>query len=396
MRFAIYEGNMEKLRKKLVAIRNKCRKYDCDFRYEEVGEEFREVEDDDGKKINVRFVLIDVEGVAIINDWKFIASIEHTKDGNIIKKVNDEFEVPRRYWDMDIVCEHCNTNRTRKYAFLVRNEKSGEWKMVGKQCLKDFTKGLSAEAAAFLLDGIGKLEEYEAPSGSGWGTVTRYLEVREFLKVATETIKKFGYIKADAEFGIPTKRRAVDYYDARCGRAWPKGYADALKLEMERVGFNPDAHEELVENALAWIAEKEANSDYIHNLKLICSKDYADYGKAGFLASLIVTYEKEMGFIAERRRKAELEERAGRNSAWVGKEKDRISIELESADIVTSWQTEFGIVKIYKLIDKSGNVFTWKTTSYLENPKKITGTVKAHNEYRGVKQTELTRCRVVA
>ena len=44
--------------------------------------------------------------------------------------------------------------------------------------------------------------------------------------------------------------------------------------------------------------------------------------------------------------------------------------------------------------------YTWKTGKYLDdttNEMSITGTaMKAHTEFRGIKQTELTRCRVAA
>ena len=32
MQYAIYEGNIDRLRKKAKHIQNKCRKYGCDFR----------------------------------------------------------------------------------------------------------------------------------------------------------------------------------------------------------------------------------------------------------------------------------------------------------------------------------------------------------------------------
>ena len=395
MRFAIYEGNMERLRKKIAKIRNKCRKYDCDFRFEEVGEEFREIKDDEKNVRRLRFVLVEAEGVAVINDWRFIASVEHTPAGNIIKKVSDEFEVPRRYWDCEIVCEHCKTDRWRKYAYLVRNEKTEEWKMVGKNCLCDYTHGLSAEAAAMLLSEIDHFVEYESPIG-GWGGVTEYLEVREFLKVAAETIKKFGYVKVDAESGIPTKLRATSFYDVLHGRLCGK-FAEPWERDMDRVCFNPDAQAELVDKALEWIRGKESNSDYIHNMKLICSEEDAAYNKAGFLASLILSYEREMGYLEELARRREAEAKAAGASEWVGKEKDRVTVEIESANVVTSWENQFGVVRIYKIVGKDGNIFTWKTSGYIgEKAKKLVGTIKAHNEYRGVKQTELTRCRVVA
>ena len=64
---------------------------------------------------------------------------------------------------------------------------------------------------------------------------------------------------------------------------------------------------------------------------------------------------------------------------------------------------------LYVMEDKDGNVITWKTQGWLEfrdkasgesksvdteYPFTITGTVKEHAEYRGVKQTVLTRCKV--
>lgn len=50
---------------------------------------------------------------------------------------------------------------------------------------------------------------------------------------------------------------------------------------------------------------------------------------------------------------------------------------------------------MYKFHDESGNVFMWSTGNSLntEYPYQIVGTVKSHEEYKGTKQTWLTRCR---
>lgn len=55
-RYAIPEENMERLMKKLAAIEKKCNKYGCAFSFKEVGEEFREVQSDDGMRHTIRFV----------------------------------------------------------------------------------------------------------------------------------------------------------------------------------------------------------------------------------------------------------------------------------------------------------------------------------------------------
>ena len=64
---------------------------------------------------------------------------------------------------------------------------------------------------------------------------------------------------------------------------------------------------------------------------------------------------------------------------------------------MTSWDGQYGIIKIYKFMDKDGNVYTWKTSKLVDDifvEMSIIGTVKAHTEFRGIKQTEITRCRV--
>lgn len=68
MTYKIFEGNLERLEKKLTRIANKCKKYGCDFRYEQVGEVFEDVKDDKGETHAARFVLIEAEGTTKVND----------------------------------------------------------------------------------------------------------------------------------------------------------------------------------------------------------------------------------------------------------------------------------------------------------------------------------------
>lgn len=126
MKYAIYEGNIDRLEKKLKRISNKCKAYGCDFHYEQTGEEFRELKDEKGNKYTARFVLVEAEGTAIINDWEFIAELEHTENGNIITGVAG-VEVPERYYTSKPMCEHCNSKRFRKNTYIVRNKQTGEF-----------------------------------------------------------------------------------------------------------------------------------------------------------------------------------------------------------------------------------------------------------------------------
>lgn len=389
MVYAIYEGNMDRLEKKLNHIYNKCKAYGCDFHYEQVGETYKEVTDERGNKHMARFILVEAEGTAIVNNWEFAASVEHTEKGNIFKGILG-IEVPRRYYDNPPVCEHCNIKRHRVYTYIIRNKETGEFKQVGRACLKDFTHGMSAEAITQYISLFDSLIEGEAPDTGA--RIEHYLPKEEYLRYAAETIRHFGYVKAD-DVRQNTSVRALDYYEADRNRAVSREYLEHLQEEMSREGFNINHPEtvQLVKDALAWVEAKTEDSNYIHNLKTVCSLDYVKYKNVGLLASLFPAYNREL----ERTAKWQAEHAVEANSQHVGVVGSKVSFKANTLVCVTGWETEYGYMHVYKMIDENGNVYTWKTTKSLPDTTDgllVTGTVKAHNEFRGIKQTELTRC----
>lgn len=392
MKYAIYEGNLDRLEKKLKRIFNKCKAYGCDFHYEQTGEEFRELKDEKGNKYTARFVLVEAEGTAIINDWEFVAELEHTENGNIITGVAG-VEVPERYYTSKPMCEHCNSKRFRKNTYIVRNKQTGEFKQVGKSCLKDFTHGMSAEAVTQYMSLFDTLIEGETPEPGC--SYQRYVNTKEYLSYVAETIRHFGYTRSSDE-GISTAIRALDFYDAAHGRAVTKEYLQDLLDKMRSVNFDIDSDltVKLVSDALAWVSEQEENSNYIHNLKTACSLEYVK-GNFGLYASLFPAYDRDLERTVKRKAVLDIEQ----SSEYVGEISDRITVKVQSVKCVTSWETDFGVTHIYKIIGADGNVYTWKTGKYIDDTvdeMSITGTVKAHTEFRGIKQTELTRCRVAA
>lgn len=252
MTYKIFEGNLERLEKKLTRIANKCKKYGCDFRYEQVGEVFEDVKDDKGETHTARFVLIEAEGTAKVNDWQFVATVEHTEKGNIIEGYAG-IEVPERYYTGKPICEHCNSNRYRKNTYIIRNIETGEFKQVGKSCLKDFTHGLSAEMVAQYISGFQELIEGEEPSEGCW--FPRYINRDKFLAYAAETIRCFGYVKRN--YDVPgTAERAIDFYDAAHGKLRPIQYQNDVLEVMKKANFNADNQVEYVKDALSWLEQQ--------------------------------------------------------------------------------------------------------------------------------------------
>ena len=401
MVFKIPEENIEKLRKKAEKIKRKCEKLGCLFTYEETGEEYEKYKDENGDEITVRYILVEAEGKAVVNGWQFVGSVEHTDKGNIISCVCAEDNgIPKMYYDSRPFCEHCGRKRYRKSTFLLRNEEGGRYMQVGRNCLRDFTGGMSVEGVSMYESFLHAAEE--AQSGHGLH-LKPYYNTTEWLHFVAETIIHFGYVKSQSTYSEDydpsvrsTAQRAFEYWQALNGRfRMQTEYLRELKAEMDAVGFDENSPKalQMTKDALAWLEEQpEDKGVYIHNLKVACSLEYTDGRNHGLLASLFPAWKKDLEIKIEKKKKEEKE----KLSEYVGEIGKRISFVPVEAEVVTSWDTQFGLTMLWKITDKDGNIFIWKTSNNVhEGTSMITATVKEHTEFRGVKQTVITRCRQI-
>lgn len=411
MKYSIPECNIESLEKKMTRIRNKCAKYGCEFKYERVGEHFEEKKFTDyndvlwevnGQRVYrswteiVKYIDIEVEGTAIVNGWRFAASLEYTKEGNIISSTGG-IEIPERYYHCAPWCEHCKTTRDRKYSYIVYNEETGEFKQVGKACLKDFTGGLSAEAVAMFESYFKECEEASEYSGLG-GFGKTYFDVAEYMICVAEAIRLYGYCKRDG-YNTSTADRAEELY--RNENHMRLSEAELARVEEAKArGFDMKNAEsiELAKTVREWILASERTDNYFHNLRVACALEYGDYKVIGLLASAFPTYNRELEFEAERKAREAKEAAERARSSWMGEVGQKVSFEVSEFSVISSWDTQWGTTAVFKFVSKEGLVATWKTTSWLTADKVIgkvlSGKVKELKEYRGVKQTELTRCKV--
>ena len=61
-KYYIHESNMDRLTKRLTTIQNKCNKYNLSFKFETVGEEYREVKLEDGTSAVQKYIVVETEG----------------------------------------------------------------------------------------------------------------------------------------------------------------------------------------------------------------------------------------------------------------------------------------------------------------------------------------------
>lgn len=320
--------------------------------------------------------------------WQFVASIKAMDAGNLLLAI-DKQTVPAKYRKASMLCDHCGTNRKRKATYVIRNVDTGEYKQVGKTCLKDFMgHGNPAQFAEHLSEVSELLQEIEAwpDDDSVWleDPLPRspYFATQRYLEFVAHDIAANGWVKrGDSGWNNDTSTADSALYVMFPGRG------------QDTVEPPPSAQKK-AKAALAWIRKKPqkwANNDYLWNLWVACREDLITIKETGIVASLIPLYERETN--QERQAKAAAE---GKGSQHVGTVGERREFKLTITNI-RPYEGNYGLVYITKLVDDDGNEFTWFASKEPGEEGKtynITATIKKHDEFRGVPQTHITRGKV--
>lgn len=404
--YYIPEENFKDLEKKLNSIFNKCKKNGSEFHYENKGECFRDVKvivNEQETTVPMKFIEIDVEGIAKINDWQFVGTIEHLAESqNIIRTITD-VEVPERYFTAKCECEHCNSKRIRKDTYLVKNTITGEFKQIGGTCLLQYTNGISSEWAANLASFFKDLESTYSDY-SGWPSMSynRWINRDNILLYAIEVVKHFGYTKTydDFENYNPscTKAKVWDYYNylERGDRSKTRSY---IKDELPE-HFDPMSEENKIklDAMLKYFEENTEDNSYMRNLKTYANTEYLESRDLGYVVSMVPTYNRHLDVIKKAEARAAKQSEESAESTFRGEVGDKVTIEVDEMSCISSWDTLYGTTYLYKIVDKAGNVYVWYASrSYdIDSVSSLVGTVKGHDTFNGVKQTQLTRCKIVA
>lgn len=352
--------------------------------------------------------------VVKVEGWTFVATIQHTEEGNIIRQVGEK-EIPTKYRQVTQLCEHCNTNRNRKDTYILHNESTNDYKQVGRNCLADFFGHdalMYAERAQYLVD-IADMTDAEGDSEGGWGGGRGELHdpLDLYLEIVAEVIQKNGWMSG-------TRARAMDRpYASTANIALeylrPPRDRDAYNKWLRTRPFDPPVSEEskkLAHDAMEWAAnlEGEEISEYLHNIRVVARREVCGGREYGLAASIVAAYQKHIGAL----RMQELAKKRAEVSKYVGQVGERKVFRLFVEKVMNferdgySYYQPSVTVHMHVMSDAEGNQFTWWGSHALETGKEVVlkGTVKKHEEYiskkappgtPGIKQTILSRCEEV-
>lgn len=331
------------------------------------------------EKYSVKAVDITIHGGQVKKgEYTVLAKIDHGESGNIVFPVSDGVEVKQEWYTTDQKCDHCHSNRMRNSTFIVSNDKTGEELQIGKSCLKEYT---GIDPRGIINKYI--LAQYELQREMSHDSFTELIGGHSFYGVSTVIGLAMDHIKVDGY--IKKEYTGSSTYSQVTG--------DLGK------GKRPQTSEVEINEIIEFVKTYEGIDSLIKNCKPLVISGYTKVNYIGLLCYLPIAVQREIANQKEIERRKAVQQEEAKGSQHVGNVGDKITKPIRSAQFITSFETQYGVTKLYKFIDTEDNVYIWYASNYVDDKilgsaKQIMGTIKGHSEREGVKQTVLTRVKI--
>lgn len=400
----IYEQDLEQIAKVITRYKKLADKFGGTISFEIQDTVYEELEIDGISNI-YKFYEVEVEGCVKINDWELVALIDdvgETKNRvRLISTSGVDGETVNMFHSVSITCEHCNTNRRRLHSAFVRNIKTKELKQVGLNCLKLYTDGLSAQHAALyghLFDKIDELSDLEYRIGCYSSSYQPLFPVEKVISASYSLIHLTGFKSVSAvengEYEVPTRDEIIDvirYRDESTATSYLKKLVSDFREDLKY--FN---HQENIQPIIDYYrAEPDIASSYLVKLHKVFLTHYVTENDFGLIAAGV------NGWIKYMNEKA-LEKKLAENSIseFLGNSGDKLVAKIHDVQLISTCDSIFGTSFLYKFHDDFGNELTWWSSRQISNidcwvGKTMRCSVKSHDEYKGIKQTVVTRCKLI-
>ena len=343
--------------KKLISLMNRlAKKTTVKLVYDENKTRLARVLIDDGVYATYNEIEVEIEVDYKVGDYQIVAELEHTDAGNILRRINNELEIPVRYRDCKPYCEHCKTLRYRKNTFLLV-DKSGDYKQVGSNCLNDYT-GYDSQRIAEMCSDLSKLLNRPVEEDEDFMDYLGSLDWDDLKCMANKMYQILldrGYDREDPFRGLS------DYsYDEKL---------EPVVDELLKV-INTD-----------WFVDNE----YCHNIKVLLQMQWIESKHWRLLISYLWS---AMRYLDSKNIKNE----------WLGKVGDRVTFKCKSVKVLWAnynrWESSYYndvYDYTYRIITTEGFIIVWSTGKELKADDVVKATIKSLDTYKDEKQTVVTR-----
>jgi hypothetical protein len=377
--FEVHEGRLADLVASVEALARRARRLGVDGPRIVVGGSFMRAFEDEwtGERAYHPMVHVDVSGASPrIAGWTFAGTVDHDGEESIVRAIDPS--LPAAYRDAGPTCEHCNLRRRRNETFILRHE-GGDWKQVGRSCLRDFLGYGSPERHAALAEHLAEAMAGAEASSGGPGSRSEP-SVESYLAFVACAVRRDGWLSRSA---------------AREGGRTPTADLAARWMGKPRPGEShprpTDEDRAVAEEAIAWArAIGDDASDFDRNLRAASKRVSVADRNMGITAYIVP------GFLRDSAREAERSRCGG--SAWVGAVGSSFGPgpgRSPALRLLCEQVRAFGATWLHLFSDSDGNFVKWfsrRERLEVGTTYSVAGTVRGHEVYRGVKETVLSWC----
>lgn len=329
--------------------------------------------------------------VVVDGGWSFVATIDHGRDedGENINVVRQHpgsmLALPKSYRTDAPTCDHCHVNRSRNETFVIASEADVQMR-VGRQCLRNY---LGDKSAAQLLQEAAFLRELDilcrdSEECDGFGRGVWRIPMTVALTWAAVATRLFGWTSRGSIY------RGEKEGPATADSAWA---CMTLHMGLRRPGRGEtlpkieDADRDLAERALAWARDidPDTDSDYLHNLRTVCSQSSLTEKEIGIAASAVMAYQRHQEREALRKAQNATESsylgEVGKR--FGGKGKNALPVLTGTVIRRNSFDGMYGTTTVVTM-QVEGNDVVWFSSASVSSDiapgalVQITGTVKRH------------------
>jgi hypothetical protein len=344
---------------------------------------------------------VEIEAPVVrLDGWHFAAKVEAiigTADGseNIVKRcAGYEGDLPPVLRTTGTQCDHCHTARPRLAVYALTHD-DGRWIQVGRNCLRDFLGHPDAERLAEFLAQLSQLfsdewarrddedDDYDVEGFRG-GAFT--IAVSQWLTFVAAAVEAYGWLSV-------TKAREFEQ-PSTSSRTFDGMFAKDKQDRLHPTEQNATDANAAVDWAKALGGdEPHTLSDYLWNVRTLAHANSIGFRNLGLAASILQTWRRETGQLPD----ADLNGKTRPPSEWQGVVGQRAEFTLTVIH-VAEYDTQFGLMHLTVADDPAGNTFVWRSGNTLGDvgeTVRVKASVKAHDEFRGRKQTVITRAKVI-
>lgn len=328
--------------------------------------------------------------------WKLAAVVDYRQSVPQVSTVPG-MELPIDPRGYGAKCDHCQTSRQRAEVFVLVNDE-GKGTQVGRNCLGDFL-GLGCNNPAAVLQLLMRIKEIAAFSEEFIGGFrSTGFDLNQIMFLAGAIVNINGWVsiaRSEIVNAQPTSQRIREYLN-------PPNWQYDCHAKAEYLAWRREVNAQLTENqealaaevkaARAWAIAREPKSEFDREMADAARCDYLQHKYLGRAAYILPAFRKEQ----ERLKVVQSKRERFARSAHVGKVGERLELELElvSTKLIDG---HFGTTTLATFDDGQGNQLKWFASNFptwaIGEKATVKATVKAHDEYQGVKQTLLTRVR---